>query len=239
MPLITIGTTAIPYSIEVRPRRRHPAIQINASRQVTVLVPFGFDSRQVEALLQGKARWLLKHLSEGQAQPTAVTKDFVGGEDFLVQGHPWPLAVTRRDDGEPSVALEDGRLLVTVPSLPAKKESILVREILIQWYVKQAQALFPVRIAHYAPMVGAYPSRIKIAEYKSRWGFCRDDGLVALNWRLIQAPLSVIDYVVVHELTHRLYPHHRRTFWEAVRLVLPAFAESKQWLRTHGAELGW
>lgn len=182
-----------------------------------------------------KARWLLKHLTVPQSKPTAPAKDFVSGEGFLLRGHPLRLKVQRNDSIEPQVLLDGRKLLVTIPSLPANQQSILVREILTPWYMQQALALFPERVAHYAPMVGSQPSRIKIAEYKSRWGFCREDGLIALNWRIIQAPLSVI----VHELTHRRYPHHRQTFWEAVRVILPDFETLKQWLRDHGAELGW
>ncbi|WP_431607692.1 M48 metallopeptidase family protein [Sulfobacillus thermosulfidooxidans] len=62
---------------------------------------------------------------------------------------------------------------------------------------------------------------VKPPEYKTRRGFCHADGLIALNWRLVQVPLSVIDYVIVHELTHRSYPHHCREFWAAVRSLLP------------------
>ncbi len=239
MPIITFGTTTIPYAIEERPRRQHPAIQIDATRQVTVLIPQGFDPNQVEPLLHRKARWLLKHLTTPQQQYTAPAKDFVSGEGFLLRGHPLRLKVQRNDAIEPNVTLEGRKLLVTSPLIRVAQQPILVREILTQWYMQQALELFPERINHYAPMVGASPTRFKIAEYKSRWGFCREDGLIALNWRIIQAPLSVIDYVIVHELTHRRYPHHRQTFWDAVRVILPDFEVRKQWLRDHGAELGW
>ncbi len=77
MPSITIGTTAIPYSIEERPRRQHPAVEIDATRHVTVLIPQGFDPRQVEPLLNRKARWLLKHLTASPVQPTTQAKDFL------------------------------------------------------------------------------------------------------------------------------------------------------------------
>ena len=174
-----------------------------------------------------------------QQQYTAPAKDFVSGEGFLLRGHPLRLKVQRNDAIEPNVTLEGRKLLVTSPLIRVAQQPILVREILTQWYMQQALELFPERINHYAPMVGASPTRFKIAEYKSRWGFCREDGLIALNWRIIQAPLSVIDYVIVHELTHRRYPHHRQTFWDAVRVILPDFEVRKQWLRDHGAELGW
>ena len=239
MPTISIGTATIPYHIEERPRRQHPAIQIDATRQVTVLIPQGFDRHQVEPLLHRKAQWLLKHLTAPQSQLTAPTKDFVSGEGFMLRGRPLRLKVQRNDNTEPYVILEGRKLLVSIPSLPVAQQSILVREILTQWYMQQALELFPERINHYAPMLGANSTRFKIAEYKSRWGFCREDGLIALNWRLIQAPLSVIDYVIVHELTHRRYPHHRQTFWEAVRVILPDYEVRKRWLRDHGADLGW
>ncbi|POB09488.1 M48 family metallopeptidase [Sulfobacillus sp. hq2] len=236
MPTITIGTTTIPYTIEERPRRQHPAIQIDASRQVTVLVPVGFDRQQIEPLVKHKARWLLKHWTAPPTPQTLPAKEFVSGEGFLLRGYTLRLKVQRRDASESPVVLEGRNLIVTVSK---GQQPYRIREILVQWYMEQAWSLFPERIAHYAPIVGAAPSRLKIAEYKSRWGFCREDGLIALNWRIVQAPLSVIDYVIVHELTHRRYPHHRRTFWDAVRVILPDFEVQKQWLRDHGAELGW
>ena len=239
MPQITIGTATIPYIVEERPRRQYPAIQIDASQQVKVLVPWQFDVQQVEPLLNRKARWLLKHLTASPTSYITPSKEFVSGEGFLLRGHTLRLKVQRKGAMASHVALEGRKLIVTIPSLPEDQQSNHVREHLIQWYIAQAQSLFPERIAHYAPIVGAFPSRIKIAEYKSRWGFCREDGLIALNWRLIQAPLSVIEYVMVHELTHRRYPHHRQTFWDAVRVILPDFETRKQWLRDHGAELGW
>ncbi len=239
MPTITIGTTTIPYTIEERPRRQHPAIQIDASRHVTVLVPSQFDVQQLEPLVNRKARWLLKHLTASPTPYITPSKEFVSGEGFLLRGHLLRLKVQQNNTIEPSAIVEGRTLRVTIPSLALAQQPILVRELLIQWYTQQAETLFPERINHYTPTVGASLVRLKIAEYKSRWGFCRDDGLIALNWRLIQAPLSVIDYVMVHELTHRRYPHHRQTFWDAIRVILPDFEVRKRWLRDHGAELGW
>lgn len=239
MPHITFGTTRISYKLEERPRRQYPAIQIDASRQVTVLVPSQFDAEQVEPLLHRKAWWLLKHLTASSTPYITPSKEFVSGEGFLLRGHPLRLKVQQNDTIELSAIVEGRTLRVTIPSLPLAQQPILVRELLIQWFTQQAETLFPERINHYAPIVGIRPTRLKIAEYKSRRGFCREDGLIALNWRLIQAPLSVINYVMVHELTHRRYPHHRQTFWDAVRAILPGFETRKQWLRDHGAELGW
>lgn len=139
-----------------------------------------------------------------------------------------------------SDVIHQGRTIrVSIPSLPSPQQPVAVREALTAWFYQQAVELLPQRGDFYAHIVGIGPERLKIAEYKSRWGYCREDGLIALNWRIVQAPLSVIDYVVVHELTHRRYPHHRQMFWQAVEVILPDYEVRKQWLKDHGVELGW
>lgn len=86
MPTITFGTTTIPYTVEERPRRQHPAIQVDPYRQVTVLVPHHFPENQIEPLLQKKARWILNHVTVPQRPSTVVQKQFVSGEGFLFRG---------------------------------------------------------------------------------------------------------------------------------------------------------
>ncbi|MDA8193828.1 MAG: SprT family zinc-dependent metalloprotease [Thermaerobacter sp.] len=239
MPTFAIGSTVIPYTIEERPRRQHPAIRIDANRQVTVLVPRGFDPDHVKELLQRKSRWLVKHWTTPPLLAAPSAKQFVNGESFWLKGDRLRLQVIGAEQADRRLAVSERTLMVTIP-LPAPAGApILIRETIIKWYREEALTLFSARIHHYAPLVGAGATRLKIAEYKSRWGFCREDGLIALNWRVIQAPLSVIDYVIVHELTHRRHPHHRPAFWDAVGRVLPEFLAEKQWLRQHGAELGW
>ncbi len=239
MPVLTLGTTTIPYTIEERPRRQHPAIQVDADRKVTVLLPLHFPEDQIEPLLARKARWILNHVTAPLPPTPMSSKRFVSGEGFLFRGHLLRLKVSTTSAAQPEVTQQGRTLRVTVPTLPAPQQSIAVRDVLTQWFYQQAAEVLPQRVNHYAGVVGIGPERLKISEYKSRWGFCREDGLIALNWRIIQAPLPVIDYVVVHELTHRRYPHHRQTFWQAVEAVLPDYEVRKQWLKDHGAELGW
>lgn len=240
MPTITIGETNIDYAVERRARRKHPAIHISSDQKVTVLVPEKFDLDAIEVLLHGKAQWLLKHLNQSVPLPTLPLKEFVSGEGFLLLGRLYQLQVTSQSKITPQVMVDGRHIRVVIPmTLVPQQHPVIVREILVQWYLAEAKQLLSERIDHYVPIVGVAPTRLKIAEYKSRWGFCREDGLIALNWRILQAPPSVIDYVVVHELTHRFHLHHRQSFWDALSRVLPDYAMRKQWLRDHGAELSW
>jgi predicted metal-dependent hydrolase len=235
----TLGTTTIVYAVEERPRRRYPAIQVDANRCVTVLVPPGFPPNRIEPLLQQKARWILTHVAAPPRALTTVPKKFVSGEEFLFCGRPLQLEIVAASRQAVETIQHGTMIRLAIPQSSTSPQAQVVREALQQWFYQQALDWLPQRIDHYAPVVGAWPERLKIAEYKSRWGFCRDDGLIALNWRIVQAPISVMDYVVVHELTHRHHPHHQPTFWKAVQSVLPDYGAHKQWLKEHGGELGW
>lgn len=239
MPQWTYGTLTIPYQVEEHSRRQYPAIQVDGERRVTVVVPTHFGEENIARLLNEKARWLMRHVTEHPQALQAPARQFVSGEGFLLRGHLRRLKVSTSNAEQPEVT-QDGRLIrVNIPLASDLQPSRAVRDVLVTWYHFEAAQWLPQRVGHYAAIIGIATDRLKIAEYKSRWGFCREDGLIALNWRIIQAPLSVIDYVVVHELTHRRYPHHRSKFWQAVETELPDYEVRRQWLKDHGPELGW
>jgi predicted metal-dependent hydrolase len=80
-------------------------------------------------------------------------------------------------------------------------------------------------------------SRIEIRDQRTRWGSCSPRGTLSFNWRLVLAPIDVLDYVVVHELCHLREPNHSPRFWRLVAERRPAWREQRAWLREHGAEL--
>ncbi len=79
------------------------------------------------------------------------------------------------------------------------------------------------------------PGRVALKGWKRRWGECHPDGQLRFNWRLIMCPPAVIDYVVVHELTHFTVPGHNPRFWGQVAKVLPDYAARRRWLNREGA----
>ena len=83
------------------------------------------------------------------------------------------------------------------------------------------------------------PSKIKIRQYKARWGSCNSRKEVSLNYLLMMAPLWVIDYVIIHELCHLVHMNHSSQFWALVKLHCPDYNTAKQWLITHQKDLHW
>ena len=101
----------------------------------------------------------------------------------------------------------------------------------------EALKRIPERVRHFAPLVGVTYGGITIRNQHTRWGSCSSKGNLNFNCLLMLTPDHVIDYVVVHELCHRLEMNHSPRFWAQVEQVLPDYRESLQWLKEHGQEL--
>lgn len=218
MPVMQLQGRRIRYTVVVRPRRRHAAIALAADGSFTVLLPRGMDVAEAERLLRQDRAWVLAHLK--------APRSFGEGARVPVLGEAWSLAWVDHPGRTP------GR--VELPAGIADPRSALVA-----WYMDLATRVFGERLAHFAPRIGVDYGPLRIRDFKSRWGSCHSSGRIALNWRLVQAPASVVDYVVVHELCHRLVPHHGPAFYRQVESALPGWKSARRWLSAEGFRLDW
>ena len=101
----------------------------------------------------------------------------------------------------------------------------------IAWLKEQAMQTISERVALYANVMGVTPGTVKLSEAKARWGSCSTKNNLNFAWRLVMCPLSVIDYVVVHELSHITYKNHSPAFWARVKTVLPTYEDDQDWLK--------
>ena len=102
---------------------------------------------------------------------------------------------------------------------------------------KLAKQIIPAKVAYFARLMGVTYERIAIRKQKTKWGSCSRDGNLNFNCLLMMAPPEVLDYVVVHELCHRLEMNHSARFWAQVERVLPEYKKPKKWLKEHGNAL--
>lgn len=91
------------------------------------------------------------------------------------------------------------------------------------------------RATVYSGRLGKEPSDIKVRELKNRWGSCTSAGVINIHWKCAMLSLSVLDYVVAHELVHLTYPNHTPAFWRQLEKILPGHEEQKNWLKFNGA----
>ena len=103
---------------------------------------------------------------------------------------------------------------------------------------KRALARIRERLDRCAPRIGVEFGRVAVRDQRSRWGSCSAKGNLNFNWKLIMAPPEVLDYVVIHELCHRIEFNHSPRFWQLVRDQMPEYEDWKKWLKRHGSELG-
>jgi hypothetical protein len=107
----------------------------------------------------------------------------------------------------------------------------------IREMIDQGRQKIPPRVQAYAERMGVTYGKITIRSMKTRWGSCTAQGNISLNCLLTLVPEAVMDYVIVHELCHRIEMNHSSRFWRLVETVLPDYKIQKQWLKEHGADL--
>lgn len=147
-----------------------------------------------------------------------------------------------------SIRLDQKEKLLIVTT-EAADTAVAVKTQLEEWYIQCAKQVFPERVRHYYPAVTRLAqsmgqdmipaNRIVIRSQKTRWGSCSSKGNLNFNWRLLMAPETVLDYVVVHELCHLVYLNHSRQFWQILECILPDYRERKSWLKSNGTCLEW
>lgn len=107
----------------------------------------------------------------------------------------------------------------------------------IEAYKKNLRPVLEHRVAYYAGVMGVHYGRISIRDQKTRWGSCSANGNLNFNWKLILMPEEILDYVVVHELAHRLEMNHSARFWAQVEQVLPDYKNRRSWLKSNGIKV--
>jgi len=111
------------------------------------------------------------------------------------------------------------------------------KEVFIIFLKKEAERIFKQRLLLYSKLMNLEYSRFRLSNAKRSWGTCNSNKVISLSWRLIMAPLPVIDSVVVHELAHLIHPNHSKDFWKTVKTYMPNYDQSKMWLKKHTAKL--
>lgn len=207
----------------VRSKRKTVALLVNADATLTVKAPFLIPSGYIERLINKKRNWITKKVREIKASPQPKIYEFVNGEGFLFLGKPYRLKIGNY------TSIQLGEHLFFPKS---KKDQI--QEELTDWYKSQALKKIISRANWYSKKMGVNYSALKISNAKKRWGSCGRENALSINWRLIMSPLKILDYVIVHELTHIEQKNHSKRFWNRVKVVISNYDQSRDWLRDNG-----
>lgn len=226
--VVRLGDEDVAFLLRRRRRMRNLVMRVDHDG-LAVTAPYGASLAWIDSVLAEKAGWILKKLREQACNPP-MTLEWREGALLPYLGQPHRLEISPQGALWPVQAL-DGRLVL---SLPGAFDPAIAERHIGAWYRAEALACFRQRVARLAPPMQVRPPSLGLSESRTQWGSCSAGGRVLLNWRLIQLPLRLIDYVVVHELAHLKELNHSPQFWAHVARVYPDYREARRELRRHG-----
>jgi predicted metal-dependent hydrolase len=221
-------------------KRRTVSIAVVPNEGLVVTAPEKATAERLDYLVRQKGAWIARRLKHQDELPPALPeREFVSGETFKYLGRQYRLRVKAVGPGG-QVRLQGPYLnLILDKALPASQRAPGARQALVEWYRAKAREYLPRRAVRWATRLGLPEPRIVVAEPPKRWGSTTKNGTVRINWRILQCPVSLVDYVVAHELVHLIHEDHSRAFWATLGRIMPDYEERKKRLRAMGPRLVW
>jgi len=218
------------YTI-VYSKRKTLNITVERDRSVVVRAPEGTDPQKIRQAVKSKRLWIyekIRHPQKYRGMPPPPGKELVSGESMLYLGRNYRIDIV--EDDQEGVRFAN-KFIVSKTTLS------YARQWFRDWYIAKAKEKIIPKARYHAKNMGVEYDKVLISDLKYRWGSCTPKDNLNFNWRLIKAPMFVIDYVIVHELAHLMESNHTAQFWNIIEAQLPGSRKAKDWLKEHGAIL--
>lgn len=222
---VMLNARSVAYRVVRSRRARQVRLRFLGPGTVEVVVPPRFRLPPIEEILCSKQRWIARQLDRLDALPPIKSNrvGYLGTEyDVVVQRLPGRTVRIVMEQGHFQLALPDG-----VQPAPVV-ESFLRR---------QARTILHEQTRVWADVMQVQYGRLSVRDQRTRWGSCSDNAGLNFSWRLVMAPLPVLEYVVIHELMHLREMNHSKRFWEGVATYCPAYRQQRAWLKENGVRL--
>ncbi|MEO8428400.1 MAG: SprT family zinc-dependent metalloprotease [Verrucomicrobiota bacterium] len=218
--LLVDGREVVVHLFPNRQARRY-ILRISADGSVRVTVPRGGSRKAALDFARRHVTWIEQQLQKRQAQKNEVT-GWRHGTEIFFRGQRAALAV------------RDGVVEFADQVVPLKETPDDLRPLIEQYLRDLARVELIPRTFELAGLHQLAVRRVTVRNQRSRWGSCSVRGTISLNWRLIQTPELVVDYIILHELMHLRELNHSPRYWQWVERVCPTYREAEAWLKQHG-----
>lgn len=229
----------VEYTLKRSRRRKTVAMKIQ-QQSLTVYAPYGVAIASIEHWLQTKQDWIQSQktkqseISQTQQLPLKTLQINVFGSPLKLSFDIGKKTAVDAIDSDTMSGLS-----ITISSRVKHKKK-MYQSLLEAFMHEQLENYIEMRIHEYCMQMGEeLPTKLKIMAYKRRWGSCNRRRELTFNLLLVGAPKWVIDYVVVHELSHLKYLNHSTQFWLRVGEFYPQYKKASNWLKEHGMSLQW
>jgi len=235
--LVRLRGSEVAYEFQ-RGKRRTIGLSVGIEG-LSVRAPRWTTLAEVDATLHEKAGWVLARLAESReraGQLAQARTPWADGVVIQLLGEPLRVVLDPAHGFTQKGAVfepgADGTAATLRLGLAHSAGAAQIRDAAQAWLMKHASAVFAERLDHFAPVVGVRWTRLRLSSAGTRWGSASADGSIRLNWRLIHLSMDMIDYVVVHELSHLRHMDHSPQFWDVVASVLPDHRQRRSALKS-------
>lgn len=219
-PLL-MGAWTVPLLLIRNPRARRYLLRLRPDGTARVTIPRGGNPLEARLFVERSRGWLETQLQRLQAQ-TRLSAVWQVGTEVLFRGEKFKIETA-----------DPGHVWVATEMVKVKPDSMDLRPEIESHLRQLATRELALRVKVLAAAHGLTVQRVSVRNQKSRWGSCSRRGTISLNWRLIQTPGFVSDYIILHELAHLRHMNHSRLFWEEVGRLCPDYQVAEQWLKAN------
>lgn len=203
-------------------------ISISNKKGVQVNAPFFVSDRTIYDLVQEKSAWILKSLSKIDEQKTLIKQsDCENGEELLFLGQHYPF-IKISNTIKPNIYFKDNKFFYF-----GTIDESLIHQSILSYFKSYSKTYLAQKTEHWAHIMNIPHYTLQVKEQKRIWGSCTSRNEIRLNYKLIIAPPSTIEYVIVHELAHIFEHNHSANFWAIVKKYIPDYKEQKNILKKY------
>jgi hypothetical protein len=206
-------------------------LTVDRGGDLVMHAPLATSDDELAAWAGTKLLWVHRKLAlKEESTPKAPAPEYVTGETFSYLGRRYRLVLV--DEQQAALDFDGARFLLRRDARPADAH-------FRQWYITVGKEWLARRIDLLRPRTGPAPTRVLVRDLGYRWGSCGRDGALYINWRVLQLPVRLVDYVLVHELCHLVEPSHNREFRRSLERALPDWQDRKAELDRSSADVFW
>jgi predicted metal-dependent hydrolase len=221
--MLAVENRLVPLEFIRNARARHYILRLTPEGIARVTIPWGGSKTQAHAFARTKTDWLARQLHRVNRRRQVA--DWKPGSKLLYRGE-WERIDVRIDHGRQRVAFGD-------QSFVLRNDEKDLKHAIEKRLRALAEHEIPALVFAAARNHGVEISQVQIRNQRSRWGSCSSRGTISLNWRLVQIPDSVRDYLIIHELMHVREMNHSARYWQHVAEACPDYQQAERWLDTH------
>lgn len=213
-------------------RRKTLGLTVDRGGELVIHAPETANDNDLTQWTRSKLLWVHRKMAQKERlEPKVREPEFVSGESFYYLGRPYPLKITARQDTP--LRFDGNRFYLR------KDAKVTALDCFRDWYISTAQEWIDRRMAMLSARIGSTPTRVQVRDLGFRWGSCGKNGVVYFNWRVLQFPVRLVDYVITHELVHLQEPHHGLEFQCVLDRSMPDWQARQEELRVRAQVINW